>query len=402
MESRRFIILQTKLSKVIQTQIDRKVKAKVRTGLRNVTNRLDSLRDSIQDNSDCVSGLKQAIKDINFLLEVADVFKKANAEGEKWEKNNPETSKDTNVQRTDVQVEQSVAKENTETAMVAHKSEEDNSGEIISGKNGSEDELPAKKLKVLISTLEILKPTPLSSIILEHLFAPSPPREPTPPRDPENQPMEELIPCIEEGGSNLKSLNIKPFITTEGEISQEEYIEQIKEMKRLADLKATKEESEKSLRKIMNPEAVKARTLKLAEYEEKRVSSSQDATMRITRVHDPLNVKVYKKFRLKTLGFSEWLEVQAKKLGLPPPPELAHFGKPAKEKKRKRTEILAKVFVKENIVVDGMQRNLIPPPGVECRKGLVIKEPEDGIFYFNGNFDLVFQRVSEFHLTITT
>ncbi|GKC65878.1 hypothetical protein Tco_1098476 [Tanacetum coccineum] len=122
-------------------------------------------------------------------------------------------------------------------------------------------------------------------------------------------------------------------------------------------------------------------------------SSSHDATIRITRDHDLLNVKVYKKFRLKTLGFSEWLEVQvltsktvsksnglllqslrakfdwvisqAKKLGLSPPTELAHYGKPAEEKKRKRTEIHAEVFVKENIVVDGMQRNLIPPPGVE-------------------------------------
>ncbi|GJX46832.1 hypothetical protein Tco_0272022 [Tanacetum coccineum] len=89
--------------------------------------------------------------------------------------------------------------------------------------------------------------------------------------------------------------------------------------------------------KIINPAIVKAQTLKLAEYEEKRAkmldeynkciyeradpftitkihyraNSSRDATMRITIDHDPLNVMVYKKFRLKTLGFSEWLEVQA-------------------------------------------------------------------------------------------
>ncbi|GJW40430.1 hypothetical protein Tco_0066275 [Tanacetum coccineum] len=49
-----------------------------------------------------------------------------------------------------------------------------------------------------------------------------------------------------------------------------------------------------------------------------------------------------------------------------------------------------------------MKRNLAPPPGVEGRKGLVIKEPEEGIFYYNGNFDLVFQRVSELHLATTT
>ncbi|GJZ94484.1 hypothetical protein Tco_0666687 [Tanacetum coccineum] len=85
--------------------------------------------------------------------------------------------------------------------------------------------------------------------------------------------------------------------------------------------------------------------------------------MRINRNHNPLNVMVYEKFRLKTLGFSKWLE--AKKLGIPSPLELAHFGKPVEDKKRKRTEMLVEVFVKENIVVDGMKRNLAPPPGVE-------------------------------------
>ncbi|GKE94260.1 hypothetical protein Tco_1579115, partial [Tanacetum coccineum] len=78
---------------------------------------------------------------------------------------------------------------------------------------------------------------------------------------------------------------------------------------------------------------------------------------------------------LKTLGFSEWLEVhalaskksgtsnnillqslrtkfqlvinQAKRLGLPLLPELATFGLTAEDKKRKRTEIMKEVFVKE-------------------------------------------------------
>ncbi|GJV68594.1 leucine-rich repeat receptor-like protein kinase family protein [Tanacetum coccineum] len=101
-------------------------------------------------------------------------------------------------------------------------------------------------------------------------------------------------------------------------------------------------------------------------------NSSHEATMRITRNHDPLNVMVYQKFRLKTLRFSEWLEVQAlalktssksndlllpslramfdwvitqaKKLGVPLPPKLAHFGKPIEDKKRKRIEILKEVM----------------------------------------------------------
>ncbi|GJS27319.1 hypothetical protein Tco_0487939 [Tanacetum coccineum] len=344
---------------IFQAQIGRKVKAKVRTGTRHVTERLDSLQGSLLENSDCVSDLKQAIKDMNFLLEATEVFKKANAEGEKWEKNNPETPKDF-----ELSVEQFT-----------------------------------KKLFTITS----------------FSFAPSPSKEPTPPRDPSKgkgiaieEPMKELIPYIEEGGSDLKKLNIKPFVTTEGELSHKEYMAQIKEMKILANLKAAKEKSEKSLRKIMNPTTIKAQILNLAAYEEKRqkmldeynnciydrvnplpitkihykVSSSQDATMKITRDHDPLNVK-------------------AKKLGTPPLPELAHFLKPIIDKKRKRSKVLTEVFVKENITVDGMKRNLIPPPGVEGRKGMVFKESEEGIFYYNGNFDLAFLRVLEFHLATT-
>ncbi|GKF61653.1 hypothetical protein Tco_0181707, partial [Tanacetum coccineum] len=54
----------------------------------------------------------------------------------------------------------------------------------------------------------------------------------------------------------------------------------------------------------------------------------------------------------------------AKRLGLPPPPELATFGLTAKEKKRKRAEVIKEVFVTEDVRVDGMDRNLIPPPGI--------------------------------------
>ncbi|GJU96643.1 hypothetical protein Tco_1321399 [Tanacetum coccineum] len=48
-----------------------------------------------------------------------------------------------------------------------------------------------------------------------------------------------------------------------------------------------------------------------------------------------------------------------------------------------------------------MNRNLIPPPGVVPIEGLVIKEPEAGIFYMNRNTDIVFQRESELHLAPT-
>ncbi|GJX54992.1 putative reverse transcriptase domain-containing protein, partial [Tanacetum coccineum] len=74
----------------------------------------------------------------------------------------------------------------------------------------------------------------------------------------------------------------------------------------------------------------------------------------------------------------------------------------ADDKKRKRSsKILKQVFVKEDLMVDRMHRNLIPPPWVKGRKGLVIREPESAVFFYNGNFDLAFQIEKEFHLATT-
>ncbi|GJW07433.1 hypothetical protein Tco_1569856 [Tanacetum coccineum] len=193
--------------------------------------------------------------------------------------------------------------------------------------------------------------------------------------------------------------NPKSFAIQEGHLTTEDILAQAREMKRLADLKDVKEKSEESLKKMFNSATVKAQTQKWVEHEEKRRHLIRRYTMRITRDKDPLNVTVYKKFRLKTLGFSEWLE--AKKPGVPPPHELANFEISSEDKKRKMTEILKEVFVKDDIVVDGMHRNVIPPTGVEGRRGLVIRELKAVIFYYNGNYDLVFQRQLEFHLATT-
>ncbi|GJT80721.1 hypothetical protein Tco_1055063 [Tanacetum coccineum] len=164
----------------------------------------------------------------------------------------------------------------------------------------------------------------------------------------------------------------------------EDVLVEIKEKKRLFDLKEQEKKSEEELKKLLNPATLKALALK------------KEPIMRIT---DPLDLTVYPKFRLKMLSFSEWLE--AKKLGLSPPPELATFELTTEDKKGKRTELLKEVFVKERIEVDGTQRNLTPPLGVIGKKGLVIREPEARFFYFNANFDLVFQRELEFHVTST-
>ncbi|GKD16102.1 hypothetical protein Tco_1205260 [Tanacetum coccineum] len=260
----------------------------------------------------------------------------------------------------------------TETALIVHPSEKENSEDIISGKKDSEDEPLTKKLKVLIPTLEIPTPTPLSSLILKHLlnplqqklsveqftdqlfsttsssFAPSPPREPTPLRDP----------------SKGKGV---PFVTPEGILSQEDIMAQLKEMKRLAELKAKNEKSESSLKKMFNPSTVRAQAHKMAKYEQKKAKMLDEYNKCIHERADqlPITKISYKKFRLKTLGFSEWLEVQAlasknssksndlllqslrakfnrvisqaKKLGVSPPPELANFRVSYENKKRKRS-----------------------------------------------------------------
>ncbi|GJW34250.1 retrovirus-related pol polyprotein from transposon TNT 1-94, partial [Tanacetum coccineum] len=121
------------------------------------------------------------------------------------------------------------------------------------------------------------------------------------------------------------------------------------------------------------------------------VNSRKEATMKITKGDKPLNLIIHPNFRLKM-----------QRLGLPQPPELATFGLTAKEKKRKRTEFIKEVFQAGDVGVDGMGRNLIPPPGVLPIQGLVINEPESGIFFMNENTDIGFQRESEFHLTPTT
>ncbi|GJR23528.1 hypothetical protein Tco_0972055 [Tanacetum coccineum] len=180
---------------------------------------------------------------------------------------------------------------------------------------------------------------------------------------------------------------------------------QLNQLKRLADLKAAEEKSIKSLGKIMNLVNIKAQTAKMAEYEAKRAKMlaeynhyitfradqrritkinykinrvTKDATMRIERDNQPLSLTVMEKFGLKHLGFSEWIKIQAlaskgkikatdtllkslkdkfewiktqaRKLSLPLPSELTAFGFSAAEKKRKRTsELIKEVFVKENI-----------------------------------------------------
>nr|GFA18665.1 hypothetical protein [Tanacetum cinerariifolium] len=47
-----------------------------------------------------------------------------------------------------------------------------------------------------------------------------------------------------------------------------------------------------------------------------------------------------------------------------------------KGKEKKKVEFVKEVFVTEDVIVDGMGKNLIPPPRVIPIQGLVISEPE--------------------------
>ncbi|GKF58261.1 hypothetical protein Tco_0171798, partial [Tanacetum coccineum] len=183
LESHRFDNLQGQLSTVIKTNLNKSIRLKVRKGMKEVRDKLSFCASTVDTNSQHVQDLRIMFKDMVSLLEAAEVFKKANAEGEKWEKNNPESpAEEKDAQHPDqtkgeqdsgattvaiVQGEQPSAQVvpnagqvppvNEEKALVLHTSEENSSEEDTSGKKEKDDEPPAKKLKFLIPSLTPMK-----------------------------------------------------------------------------------------------------------------------------------------------------------------------------------------------------------------------------------------------------
>ncbi|GJZ12032.1 hypothetical protein Tco_0546791 [Tanacetum coccineum] len=134
-------------------------------------------------------------------------------------------------------------------------------------------------------------------------------------------------------------------------------------MKRLADIKVENEKSKESLKKILNLATIRAKTQKMAKHKDKRKKVFDEYNHQITYRADLLPIT---KISYIPRGKFEWVLIQARALDILPPPELLSFRILMEDKKSKRTsEILQLVFVKENIVVDGMKRNLAPPLGVE-------------------------------------
>ncbi|GKD45708.1 hypothetical protein Tco_1270353 [Tanacetum coccineum] len=423
LESRRFDTLQKELMTTTRAKVGNTVRKSVGKEMHIVRDRISYCVTQLNKGDVNHRELINLMKDMIFLLDLASVFDKAKVKREKvstQEDRDPELSDPTPTQRepqptntatkpkiaeeakAEAQEEQSAEQAPTtdqvplvSTNMVVQSSEEKTSEE-----KPTENEPPLKRLRILASDPNIPSPTSLISIMPQGI-----------------NPFISINISLDQFTKTL--FNTTSFKAVgEGQMTLDEAKAQMQEIQRLAFLKAEKEKSEKKL-KVLTPAQIYAQAWKLAEFEAKRAkileeyyyyithradllliikisykinNSTKEAFMWITRDSDPLNLIVYDKFVLKTLGFSEWLEIHV----------LASKVKTA-EKKRKRTfEIIKEVFVSEDIVVDGMHRNLVPPPGVAGSRGLVIREPESGFFFYNGNFNLVFQREEEFHLDTTS
>ncbi|GJR59342.1 RNA-directed DNA polymerase, eukaryota, reverse transcriptase zinc-binding domain protein [Tanacetum coccineum] len=95
------------------------------------------------------------------------------------------------------------------------------------------------------------------------------------------------------------------------------------------------------------------------------VNLNKVATMKITNGDNPLNLIIHPNFRLRTLGFSEWMEVHAlasKKSGKSNDMLLQSL------RAKFQSEMIKHVFINKDVLVDGTQRNLALPPGVVRKK----------------------------------
>ncbi|GKG11972.1 hypothetical protein Tco_0346209, partial [Tanacetum coccineum] len=94
----------------------------------------------------------------------------------------------------------------------------------------------SKKFKIMTPIPNFPTQTPL--FLPAHLKEPSPPIDPAKGKDVDiEEPVNVLVPFMDEGESNPKMSCLKPFMNIEGVSTQEEFIKKIAEIKRLADLR---------------------------------------------------------------------------------------------------------------------------------------------------------------------
>ncbi|GJX44977.1 hypothetical protein Tco_0261653 [Tanacetum coccineum] len=426
LEAARFVKLYTGLRRDLKKKVGISVRKKVHKGIEIVKGKVDNYTTRVDQNTQNVHEMTTLMRDMVHLLTSASVFAKANAEGEKWEQANPDPLK----AEQKPPINEQVFKSSTDLVIYSSKIK-------TTDETSTEDEPPSKKTKFKIPR-EILSPTPLNSIrpqlttpIVINMPQNQDSSSPSKPADKgkaiatEEDSTKALIPLLEESGSSLKIFNLNLFSSDGGQMTIEKSRAQMEGLRRIELLK-----SEKELLKMLNPATIKAQTHKLAEYKAKRSKmirgyndcitkrldpllitkisyttskSTKEATIRITRNNDPATLTVYDNFVLKMLGLTKWIKVHnlASK-GLPPPTKLSAYRLNLAERKGKRdSDMIEEMFVKQDIRIPGMKRNLTLPPGIIAVKGKVIIEPEAGIFFYNENFDYVFQRENEFHLATT-
>ncbi|GJU01413.1 hypothetical protein Tco_1111751 [Tanacetum coccineum] len=256
------------LTKVLKSEMGQSVTSKVHSGMQEVRS-LNSQSKNLGKYCLNVQSMQTQLNVIQGLLE-STVIIDDTAEGEKNKKD-----KDANLATTRGE-HQLTDKIHSSGLIVKSQWEQPAELEVANKEStppmeddSDEDDLDkqslSKRFKIMTLIPDIRNPIPLNSFVPEH-FSPTPPREPTPPRDSAKgkevtiveEQGNELVPYQEEGCSIPRMPKIKSFITLEGTLSQEEFNNQIKEMKRLADLKAEKEKSEQELRKMFNQATLKA------------------------------------------------------------------------------------------------------------------------------------------------
>ncbi|GJR69565.1 hypothetical protein Tco_0015630 [Tanacetum coccineum] len=420
LEIRRFVILQNQLSKAIKktliSYLEQLVHSTVKVPRDIMVINAKQLQTKVEKNDADIFELVELTREIVKLMELAPAFNTASAKGEKESQKQSTSTEDV---PSPARGEQVVIDSTNKEVPTSAQEEQESSDQVVL----DDIPIPSPTLPNLIRPLVIFNNIPYDQFTANLFssgtseFSPTPPskvadKEKGKAQISKDDQMKQLLPLMDQGGSTPKISNLDHFRAAgEGPVTFEEAEAQMEEIKRLAELKAEKEKSDKRPKKVMTPDKLKAQAEGLARYEAKRakmleeynhcisfkatplpitkisyriINSTKEASMRITRNHQPLNLTVYDKFVLKMLGFSEWLELHdlaskvknksndhllknlkakfqwvatlAGKLGIPPPPKLTAFELPPVEKKtnlkRKRmAEVIHEVFVKGNIVV---------------------------------------------------
>ncbi|GJW42613.1 hypothetical protein Tco_0071412 [Tanacetum coccineum] len=269
----KFVTLKKELFKVIKSEVAKKVQV---VGLEGVREDLQSQTKHISKYCSYFQNMQTQLQDVKELLESAGEHQ--TAENITPPEPTPKTQGELAYNESTLLV--SKTKVNEESAMVLYDSEKKDLKDLTTSEQDLEDDDDLDK-QPLSKRFKIMHPIPSKPQLLvkqftDQLFGttslkflPTPPREPTPPRDEPKgkgidteEPLKDIMPFIEKGGSVPKIPNLKSFILLEGTLSQEKFMAQIKELKRLSDLKEHEKKSEEELKKILNPATIKAQALK--------------------------------------------------------------------------------------------------------------------------------------------